>query len=78
MFSFLKRLLWDESAFERYGRATLGAGALAIATSGGIPTTKKEWFSALAIFIALLVGSGQKNDSLEKLKEKLSLLPVKE
>lgn len=73
MLEFFKRLLWDESAFERYGRAILATAGLALIVNGGqIPQTKNEWLSLGAVFVSLLVGSGDKNPSIESLKKTMA------
>lgn len=75
MLTFCKRLLWDESAFERYGRALIGTVGLAMVINGGkIPQTKGEWFSLLAVFLGLLIGSGDKNPNAEAMKKMLDQL----
>lgn len=64
MLTFLKRLLWDEAAFERWGRATLVALGQAIA-SGAIPTGiegggKLGWAIS---FVGLLISGGTKTST---------------
>lgn len=61
MLTWLKRLLWDEAAFERYGRAFFGTAGLAFVAIGKVPETKREWLGLLFVFFALLTGAGDKN-----------------
>lgn len=61
MLTFLKKLLWDEAAFERYSRAVFCTLGLTLVAIGKVPETKKEWFGLLFVFIALLTGAGDKN-----------------
>lgn len=79
MIPFLKRLLWDDAAFERYGKAILYGLATAM-LSGAIEWP--SWVSPKLITamgaIAALIPTGQKNDSVEAevkaLREKVAKL----
>lgn len=57
MIAFIKRLLWDEAAFERYGRALLMAAALYLGQARDLP----PWAIAVGGALALLIGAGDKN-----------------
>lgn len=59
MLSFLKKLIYDESAFERYSRACLIAGSVAIATVGADGAV--NWWAFAAAFLGGLIGAGEKN-----------------
>lgn len=61
MFTWFKRLLWDEAAFERYSRAVFGTAGLAVVAIGKVPETKREWLGLAFVFFALLTGAGDKN-----------------
>ncbi|MGE0289110.1 MAG: hypothetical protein AB7I42_22710 [Bradyrhizobium sp.] len=59
MVEWVKRLLWDESAFVRYARATLFAAAMAMpAFKSGEPV---DWMAVATAFVAGLMGAGEKN-----------------
>ena len=59
MIAWIQRLLWDESAFERYARAALMLLAGLVGTSGGewIP----QWAAAPLMSVAVLIGAGDRN-----------------
>ena len=58
MVEFLKRLVYDESAFERYARAAiLGLAGLAATGSLELP----HWATAALMTLAGLIGAGDKN-----------------
>lgn len=59
MIEFVKRLLWDSAAFERYSRAALLALSMALATSQSSGAI--DWYAAGAAFLAGLIGAGEKN-----------------
>lgn len=59
MVPFFKRLLWDESGFERYSRALVFALAGAAAT--GQLTFLPAWATPILLALGGLVGAGQKN-----------------
>ncbi len=61
MVTWLKRLLWDEAAFERYSRALFGTAGLAVVAIGKVPETKREWLGLAFVFLALLTGAGDRN-----------------
>ena len=62
MIPWVKKLLWDASAFERYGRAVLLAiGGLAAA--GQLPMWVPEWIAAPLLLFAGLIGAGEKNNA---------------
>lgn len=58
MLGLFRRILWDESAFERYGRMMLMGGAMMVAT-GQIPLPPRyAWIPAA---LSVLIGAGEKN-----------------
>lgn len=59
--AFLRRLLWDASAFERYVRT--GVAALGqLIQQGVVPIPQKyQWVGALVTAAALLIPAGEKN-----------------
>lgn len=60
MIEFLRKLLWDESAFERYGRGILIALAVALPQAGA-GTGEINWISVASALVAGLIGAGEKN-----------------
>ena len=67
MIPWLKKLLWDESAFERSGRAVLLMLGGLVAT-GQLPPWVPEWIAAPLLLLAGLIGAGDKNLTLPELK----------
>ena len=62
MITFLKRLLWDESAAERYGRAALGLFAYLVLTGAIVlPEPWGKLAGGGAMFGSTLIPAGQKN-----------------
>lgn len=72
MLAFLKRLLWDESAFERYARLFLlsgGTGLMSMAAAWQLPPfmfdlmTRESWMFVAGAMMGLggLIGAGEKN-----------------
>ena len=57
MIAFITRLLWDESAFERYARAALMFMAIYLGQAGDLP----GWAVSLGAALAVLIGAGEKN-----------------
>jgi hypothetical protein len=77
MLAFLKRLLWDESAFERYARLFLlsgGAGLMSMATSWQLPdwfwqiATRETWMLVAGAMLGVggLIGAGEKNPEVKQ------------
>lgn len=64
MIEFFKRILWDESAFERYARAAVMAFAVYATSEGWI---SKE-LGALLAGGGLLIPAGQKNPDPKQLQ----------
>ena len=65
MLTFLKKLLWDETAFVRYSRAVLlGLGAAIAANELNIPGVPDAWGIAV-VSIGGLLGAGDKNTTKE-------------
>lgn len=60
MIEFVKRLLWDASAFERYSRALLFSLA-GVAIGGGFDDLLPKWSIAVLLGLGGLIGAGQKN-----------------
>lgn len=62
MVPWLKRLLWDEAAFERYARFVL-LGVAGLAVTGDLPAWVPSWVVALLMALAGLIGAGDKNEA---------------
>lgn len=61
MITYLKKLLWDETAFERFGRAIVFGIGQAM-QQGLLPTGDKGWYVGIVMqALALAVGAGDKN-----------------
>lgn len=58
MINFFKRLMWDDSAFERYARGALLAAAAYFAVS-------RPEVAAICAAAGGLIGAGQKNATPE-------------
>ena len=58
MLVFLKTILYDQSAFERYTRAIIGGLGMAVATNQ-LPIPPK--YAIPLVFLANLIGAGEKN-----------------
>ena len=57
MVEWVKRILWDEAAFERYARAAIMFLALYLGHAGDLPA----WATSLGAALAVLIGAGEKN-----------------
>ena len=57
MIEFVKRLLWDESAFERYARALLFGASIYLGQAHDLP----PWVTAAGVALAGFIGAGDKN-----------------
>jgi hypothetical protein len=60
MIPWLKKLLWDESAFERYSRALFFALA-GLAAAGQLPEWVPQWIAGPLLALGGLIGAGDKN-----------------
>lgn len=60
MIEFVKRVLWDASAFERYTRAFLFAIA-GVAATGELSDVLPKWAVAVCLGLGGLIGAGEKN-----------------
>ena len=57
MVEWVKRILWDESAFERYARALLMGAAIYLGQAGDLP----GWAVSIGAALSVLIGAGEKN-----------------
>lgn len=57
MIEFIKRMLWDESAFERYARAALMFAAIYLGQAGDLPS----WAVSAGAALSVLIGAGDRN-----------------
>ena len=61
MIPWIKRLLWDQTAFERYGRAAILIVGGGIATGQMAVPEGYEWIGVVAMGLAGLIGAGDRN-----------------
>lgn len=54
---FLKKLIWDEAAFERYARAALLFGSMYLSQTADIP----PYLTAAGVALAGLISAGDRN-----------------